>query len=233
MSSARPHSQPGPAGDHSSTSGQSELKRSRQSRSSSETVAREEKSYGQYPDESLVDGLTSPHESQSRSTDTSPTSSKAGPSRGGRPQSLTVRRREANRLAAQRFRSRKKGYQESLEEKVRELQEENALLQGRLEGRQDMPFRPRSGEPPRPILPHSSSADWTATHGSAADIRMAALDAANRRLQEENRALEVEVQRVSGELEMWRRWANQHRDKPAWYQELPPVSDPTYMYISS
>jgi predicted nuclease with TOPRIM domain len=37
---------------------------------------------------------------------------------------ITVRRREANRLAAQRFRSRKKGYQDSLEERIKALEEE-------------------------------------------------------------------------------------------------------------
>ncbi|WVQ73363.1 hypothetical protein IAR50_002932 [Cryptococcus sp. DSM 104548] len=50
----------------------------------------------------------------------------------GDEETVTARRREANRLAAQRFRSRKKGYQDSLEEKIRALEQANRALQGRV-----------------------------------------------------------------------------------------------------
>ncbi|AGV14825.1 hypothetical protein, variant [Cryptococcus neoformans var. grubii H99] len=61
---------------------------------------------------------------------------------------MTARRREANRLAAQRFRSRKKGYQDSLEEKIKELEQENRALQGRLEGKNEISRDPSSSSVP-------------------------------------------------------------------------------------
>ena len=112
---------------------------------------------------------------------------------------LTTKRREANRLAAQRFRSRKKGYQESLEEKVRELQEENAMLVRRLE----------SQAGPLPLLPAH-------LHAQPGDIRFTALDSANRQLRDENRSLEAELRRLSSEVEMWRSWAQRHREGYPW-----------------
>ena len=63
--------------------------------------------------------------SPSMQSGTSPTGSS---SRAIGEDGLTLRRREANRLAAQRFRSRKKGYQDSLEERIRILEEEKDLV---------------------------------------------------------------------------------------------------------
>jgi hypothetical protein len=51
-------------------------------------------------------------------------SSRGGGGKGG----ITTRRRESNRLAAQRFRNRKKGYQNSLEERIRILEHEKDLV---------------------------------------------------------------------------------------------------------
>ncbi|ORX37205.1 hypothetical protein BD324DRAFT_650811 [Kockovaella imperatae] len=155
---------------------------------------------------------------------------RAGSSRG---ENLTVRRREANRLAAQRFRSRKKGYQESLEEKIRQLQEENAALLNRMEGRPntfgghyDLPFEPMPHETSMPGMDRPTTVAEPSSnsqqHGPGPDIRIAALDSANRRLQEENRNLEEELRRMSGELEMWRRWSRQNRDRAPWPHESHP-----------
>lgn len=108
---------------------------------------------------------------------------------------ITVRRREANRLAAQRFRSRKKGYQDSLEERIKALEEErDGLLR-------------RQGE-------------TAEGHGGpSADARVASLEAANRRLREEIRGVYEENGRLAGEnerlhreLENWKRWREQVSD---------------------
>ena len=112
---------------------------------------------------------------------------------------LKTKRREANRLAAQRFRSRRKGYQESLEEKVRDLQEDNVMLLRRLET-QAGPLPPIPGQ----------------FHAQPGDIRFTALDSANRQLRDENRALEAELRRLSSEVEMWRSWAQRHREGSRW-----------------
>jgi hypothetical protein len=108
---------------------------------------------------------------------------------------ITVRRREANRLAAQRFRSRKKGYQDSLEERIKALEEErDGLLR-------------RQGETPE------------GHGGPSADARVASLEAANRRLREEIRGVYEENDRLAGEnerlhreLENWKRWRDQVSD---------------------
>ena len=92
---------------------------------------------------------------------------------------LTVRRREANRLAAQRFRSRKKGYQDSLEERIRVLEEDREGLLRQLGGAPEVTTN--------------------------VDVRIAALEAANRRLRDEMSMLRAENDRLRDELEAWRR----------------------------
>lgn len=97
-----------------------------------------------------------------------------------REDTLTVRRREANRLAAQRFRSRKKGYQDSLEERIRMLEEDREGLLRQLGG-----------------VPESNT--------MSVDVRVAALEAANRRLRDEMSMLRAENDRLRDDLEAWRR----------------------------
>jgi chromosome segregation ATPase len=92
---------------------------------------------------------------------------------------LTVRRREANRLAAQRFRSRKKGYQDSLEERIRVLEDDRESL-----------LRQLGGAPESTVN---------------VDVRIAALEAANRRLRDEMSMLRADNDRLRDELEAWRR----------------------------
>jgi hypothetical protein len=131
--------------------------------------------------------------------------------------SLTLRRREANRLAAQRFRSRKKGYQDSLEERIRVLEEERDGLLRRL-GEQpdpkaradDEPFpRYPSYNPPSNHRQHSSFSGPSVSpeRREAVDIevRVAALESANRRLQDELKGVYEENDRLHEELESWRR----------------------------
>lgn len=107
---------------------------------------------------------------------------------------LTVRRREANRLAAQRFRSRKKGYQDSLEERIRVLEDDREGLLRQMGGAPEM-----TGN---------------------VDVRVAALEAANRRLRDEMSMLRADNDRLRDELEAWRR--QDHR--------LPPMHSRTPEY---
>lgn len=115
----------------------------------------------------------------------SPEMSTSGGERG--EDGLTLRRREANRLAAQRFRSRKKGYQDSLEERIRILEEEKDIV-----ARHGYLNYPRSTSPDK--LPMD------------VDVRVSALEAANRRLQEEVRVVTEENVRLKDEVERWRKW---------------------------
>lgn len=85
--------------------------------------------------------------------------------------SLTIRRREANRLAAQRFRNRKKGYQESLEERIRQLEEERDALLRRL-GEYGVPFQSSSSGSSYPsVLPNEEDGptrNWlSSSHSSS------------------------------------------------------------------
>lgn len=113
---------------------------------------------------------------------------------------VTVKRREANRLAAQRFRSRKKGYQDSLEDRIRVLEEEKDELLRRL------------GEPPeRPTPNLNNSTSVVPPIGAGREepdieARFTALEAANRRLRDEVRGVYEENDRLREELEGWRRW---------------------------
>lgn len=85
--------------------------------------------------------------------------------------SLTIRRREANRLAAQRFRNRKKGYQESLEERIRQLEEERDALLRRL-GEHGVSFQSSSSGSSYPsVLPNDDdggpSRNWLSSSHSS------------------------------------------------------------------
>ena len=148
--------------------------------------------------------------------------------------SLTVRRREANRLAAQRFRSRKKGYQDSLEEKVRQLEEDKELLVRRLTEASGVPLPPRR----RSIIRVNDDrgeirgvpklgATGNINHALSperrempvdADVRIAALESANRRLQDELRCIHEENDKLRQELEHWRLWEREQRES-AWSVE--------------
>jgi hypothetical protein len=131
-------------------------------------------------------------------------------SRGGAgEETLTLRRREANRLAAQRFRSRKKGYQDSLEERIKILEDEKDIIARRLaqtrhqpttdEGyyRQTETYRRRSPTPER---------------AGDGDVRMASLESANRRLQDELRGVVEDNDRLRDEVERWRKWEREQRE---------------------
>lgn len=124
--------------------------------------------------------------------------------------SMIIRRREANRLAAQRLRVRKKEYQDSLEDRVRQLEEERATLVHRLNE-----VEPRSSSQ---AYGWSSGPDrrgsWTGGESSGSrapgnadtDLRVASLEAANRRLQEELKSVSEENERLQAKLEQWSRW---------------------------
>nr|XP_019045389.1 hypothetical protein I302_05778 [Kwoniella bestiolae CBS 10118]OCF24319.1 hypothetical protein I302_05778 [Kwoniella bestiolae CBS 10118] len=147
----------------------------------------------------------------------------------------SVRRREANRLAAQRFRSRKKGYQDSLEERIRVLESEKEVLV-----RQVDEGLSRSGHPSssslQPRSSHlrqgqadgdgvdghhwSSKGQSSSSHRSAsperreppldAEVRIASLESANRRLQDDVRNLIEENDQLRDELQRWRSWHVEH-----------------------
>lgn len=153
-----------------------------------------------------------------------------GSSRSSGDDHLTLRRREANRLAAQRFRSRKKGYQDSLEEKVRQLEDEKEALHRRLsevtgiphhptprvsfglptedEGRQAAADRPGNGGRQSSYNGDIAASPERQTHsqGQDPDVRIAGLEAANRRLQEELRNSHEEAEALRHEVDRWRRW---------------------------
>ncbi|OCF44363.1 hypothetical protein I317_01808 [Kwoniella heveanensis CBS 569] len=177
---------------------------------------------------------------------------------------ITVRRREANRLAAQRFRSRKKGYQDQLEERVRALEGERDVLIRQLD--ESLPPGPRttnSSRQPRSSNLRSSQADGMDVDGHGAgsssgsgantgaglapgsssrssamrtsgplrnsaspdrreaaapydaDVRIAALESANRRLQETLRNLHDENDELRKELRRWRIWGREVRNEDA------------------
>ena len=185
---------------------------------------------------------------------TSPEYTDPGPST--RPQrqnpndSTVLRRREANRLAAQRFRNRKKGYQDSLEERIRQLEEENAFLRQRQHMDDHMAFgaaRPRSS----PTVHHGRSphsADqypyppfrprMTSPSTSDADVRIASLDSANRRLQEDVRGLTEENERLRDALARWQEWgqsmshAREQRDERDQRDHTQPPPTPREMVSS-
>jgi hypothetical protein len=135
--------------------------------------------------------------------------------------SLTLRRREANRLAAQRFRSRKKGYQDSLEERIRALEEERDGLLRRLgesssTRSEDDPYvRYPSYAPPSARRPNTGfsgpSVSPERREAADVDVRVAGLESANRRLQEELKGAYEENDRLREELDGWKRWDSHPR----------------------
>lgn len=145
--------------------------------------------------------------------------------------SLTLRRREANRLAAQRFRSRKKGQQDSLEERVRQLEDERDALLRQLGGAcrpssrdtlgigigDDNDFRPGSkhvlattlSPTPQiatPYFPLCSNSPERREPSLDIDVRIAALESANRKLQDVLRSFVEENVRLRADIESWRGW---------------------------
>lgn len=133
-------------------------------------------------------------------------------SRGGGvgEDALTLRRREANRLAAQRFRSRKKGYQDSLEDRIRILEEEKDSISQRLvHSHQRSPhdegfLRHHDMYPRKSGSPDNKNLD--------VDVRLASLESANRRLQDELRGVVEDNERLRDEVERWRRWDRDMRE---------------------
>lgn len=129
-------------------------------------------------------------------------------------ESMIMRRRENNRLAAQRFRNRKKSYQESLEEKVKGLEVERGALLRRLEQGDDSAYpynRSRSSPTtlhreyyPYPPPVHRStgrpSSPLTLPDG---DLRSASLESANRRLQDQLNTATEENERLRKTLDQW------------------------------
>ena len=141
-------------------------------------------------------------------------------------------------MAAQRFRSRKKGYQDSLEEKVRQLEEDKDSLVRRLTETAGAPLPPRKksfearaellvddyrapiGRDHSPVQRHSNLLALATSPDRATepDIRIAALESANRRLQDELRTVSDENDKLRDELEQWRRWDREQREA-SWARE--------------
>lgn len=182
------------------------------------------------------------HSSVTESSSSSLTRKGKGADNGG-GDTMTARRREANRLAAQRFRSRKKGYQDSLEEKIKELEQENRALQGKLEGKNETPQRDPSSSSKHvsydhyswaanshhapPILPSSSAIrpDYIEVQHNH-EFRIRHLEALNQALEEELREVREENKRLRDEFAHWRMatrdWSEEENNRPASSNE-PPV----------
>lgn len=158
--------------------------------------------------ERLSDGIAQP-ERRASDNPRSNISSSQTPVLGESPTSrdgTTSRRREANRLAAQRFRSRKKGYQDSLEERIRVLEEERDVLLNRLgEGPGESMFRLNDSGGQGASFSAAGSPEKKEAPIDV-DVRIASLEAANRRLQEELKGLYEDNEVLREELERWRRW---------------------------
>lgn len=123
---------------------------------------------------------------------------------------MIMRRREANRLAAHRLRVRKKGYQDSLEERIRQLEEERATLLHRLElveprasHGQHGPWAKKQGLAPGGGLSWSNpslNTGYRSSGNTDTDLRVASLEAANRRLQDELKNVNEENERLQAKL---------------------------------
>jgi hypothetical protein len=132
-------------------------------------------------------------------------------------ENLTVKRREANRLAAQRFRSRKKGYQDGLEEKVRLLEEEKDILLRQLgtnghsvKTEEGMSGRKSSAERRKDT---SRSGSPRRSRDLDLGVRLSSLDAANRHLQDELKSVYEENLSLRKELDRWREWDKRQTEK--------------------
>ncbi|AAW47175.1 hypothetical protein CNBN1620 [Cryptococcus deneoformans B-3501A] len=157
---------------------------------------------------------------------------------------MTARRREANRLAAQRFRSRKKGYQDSLEEKIKELEQVNRALQGKLEGKNEISRDPSSSSAPAqhvsydhyswavnshhaPPIPPSSSTihhDYIEVQHDH-EFRIRHLEKVNQALEEELREVREENKHLRDEFAHWRMstrdWSEEENGRSASSNEPP------------
>ena len=155
---------------------------------------------------------------------------------------LALRRRKANRLAAQRFRSRKKGYQDSLEERVRQLEDERDALLYRSKGIAGFSSRDQLGSTVEDgnslFAPLHTTSDLveasqtqdvqmscptsttTTDRGDSPTIdktvRLAALESANRKLLDELRGLGEDNERLYVEVGKWRRWERDLREGQSW-----------------
>jgi hypothetical protein len=136
---------------------------------------------------------------------------------GGGEETLTLRRREANRLAAQRFRSRKKGYQDSLEERIRILEDEKDVIARRLDHTHQRPPSHDEGYYRQTEAYPQRSPD----HGADGEVRFASLESANRRLQDELRGVMEDNARLRDEVERWRKWERDQRENA---RAIPPAS---------
>jgi hypothetical protein len=150
---------------------------------------------------------TSAHSSNSASANGTTGDDGTSSRGGGGEETLTLRRREANRLAAQRFRSRKKGYQDSLEERIRILEDEKDVIARRLgQSHQHTPQEDGYYRRTEQYPPHSP--DQTGD----GDVRYASLESANRRLQDELRGVLEDNARLRDEVERWRKWEREQRE---------------------
>lgn len=127
---------------------------------------------------------------------------------GGGEETLTLRRREANRLAAQRFRSRKKGYQDSLEERIRILEDEKDVIARRLDHTHQRPPSHDEGYYRQTETYPQRSPD----RGADGEVRYASLESANRRLQDELRGVMEDNARLRDEVDRWRKWERDQRE---------------------
>lgn len=132
---------------------------------------------------------------------------------------MILRRREANRLAAQRFRNRKKGYQDSLEERVRALEQERDGLLERVEA-VDRTFKRdsdavwatpstkhrRSGTGSATFLARKSGSGPLPPTATDESLRLSGVEAANRRLQDESKWLQEENQALKETIAKWVEW---------------------------
>ncbi|KLT45094.1 hypothetical protein CC85DRAFT_299962 [Cutaneotrichosporon oleaginosum] len=158
--------------------------------------------------------------------------------------SMILRRREANRLAAQRFRNRKKGYQDSLEERVRSLEQERDDLIERLETAEAAAMSRDSHTVwPTPSAKHrrsgtgTSAAFFSRKGGSGTfpppspdeSLRLSGVEAANRRLQDENKWLQEDNARLQEMLDRWVEWGRgQPRSRSYDAPYDPPYDDSRY-----
>lgn len=152
---------------------------------------------------------TSAQSSNSASASGTAVDSNASSRGGAGEETLTLRRREANRLAAQRFRSRKKGYQDSLEERIKILEDEKEVIGRRLAQTRHQPT-PDDGYY-RPTEQHRRRSQSPDRAGDG-DVRLAALESANRRLQDELRGVVEDNDRLRDEVERWRKWEREQRE---------------------
>lgn len=150
-------------------------------------------------------------------------------------ESMILRRREANRLAAQRFRNRKKGYQDSLEERIRVLEEERAILNRRLEDAEEGHagrgyHGPHGGEhlmrrfdqspsvlagAPGRSASTSRLSRFASPSAADAELRVASLESANRRLQDELKRASERISYLESNLDQWVKWEQNLRYQSA------------------